>query len=296
MLKVAIVGAGGNTGINLFKLLQKHPAVEIATITSTSHIGQRIREIHPGIDSDLRFSTIDYPNLNTLDAVFLAVPHGAAGPIAAQLTTRVIDLSADHRLTHPYGLPEIFRDQLQNSRIIANPGCYATAAILAAYPLSLSIRNVIFNCISGYSGAGKKANPDQYRENIIAYKIAQHFHIREIEKVLGRKISFTPHVIQAYRGILCTAHIRLTRKINLAAFKREYRRFYENTFTRIVDIIPQTRAVHNTPYCHIGGFEVDNNGWLVIVSVVDNLMKGAASQAIENMNIMFGMDHGEGLE
>lgn len=296
MLEVAIVGAGGNTGINLFKLLQKHPAVEITMITSTSQVGQQIGAIHPEIDSDLCFSELNYPKLNAMDVVFLAVPHGTAGAITAQITTKVIDLSADHRLTHPYGLPEIFRDQLANSRMIANPGCYATAAILAVYPLSLSIHSVIFNCISGYSGAGKKANPDQYRENIIAYKISQHFHIREIEKVLGRKISFTPHVIQAYRGILCTAHIRLTRKINLAALKREYRLFYENTFTRIVDTIPQTREVHNTPYCHIGGFEVDNNGWLVIVSAVDNLLKGAASQAVENMNIMFGMDHGEGLE
>ncbi len=295
MIKAGIVGGGGNTGENLLKCLLNHEKVEIRIITSASYADKKVSAVYPGIDCDLRFSGLDVDELNRMDVVFLAVPHGTAQPLARQMTTRIIDLSADHRLTHPYGLPEIFGKQFRNAALIANPGCYATAAILATYPVRTLMQRVIFDCISGYSGAGKAADPAQYQENIIAYKISNHFHIREIEQVLGQAVSFTPHVIQAYRGIMCTAHVVLKQGITAKELQMKYQRFYAHSFTRIVKGIPQTRDVTGSPYCYIGGLEIDAHDRLVIIAVLDNLLKGAASQALENMNIMFGLDHKEGL-
>ncbi len=299
MINAAIVGGSGYAGHNLMKILLGHKKVELKIVTSETHAGKNVSDIFTDLKCNLKFSHITIPDLNRQDIVFLSVPHGKAKQIASQLKCKIIDLTSDHRLTHTYGLPEIFSDRISKSGFVANPGCYATACILAAYPLKDSIDHAVFDCISGYSGGGKNNSYD-YMENIIAYKLTGHNHIPEISKTLGISFSFTPHVVNAFSGIMCTAHLFLKKSIDTAEIKNQYREFYEGTFTKVADdsTIPCTKDVTGTPYCHIGGFEEvknSNDNEIIIVSVIDNLMKGAASQAVENMNLMFGLDHSVGL-
>lgn len=282
MIKVGIVGASGNTGKNLIHLLKNRNDVEIVNVVSTTNIG----EIEPL--TNLKYIDLKYNELNKLDLIYLAVPHGSARDIAKNITTRIIDMSSDHRITETYGLPEINRDNIAKARIIGNPGCYATACILSVYPIKEYIEYVVFDCISGYSGAGKKAKElFDYEENIIAYKLTNHFHIQEIEKYTELKISFTPHIVNSYAGLMSTAHIFVKKDISTIELKNIFRDFYKGTLTKVVDTIPCTKDVFQSSYCHIGGFEKDKNNQLVLVSAIDNLHKGAASQAIENMDIMF---------
>ncbi|MBU0614973.1 MAG: hypothetical protein KJ601_02675 [Nanoarchaeota archaeon] len=256
-------------------------------IVGTGYAGQKILELlsdEPEFKVAVKCDSksLDIEKLNNTDLVFLAVPHGISKQLAAKINTKIIDLTADHRLTHTYGLPEINKNNIIKADFIANPGCYATACLLATYPIKENIKEVVFDCISGYSGAGKN-NPFDYKENIIAYNLTDHFHIKEIEKILGIKVSFTPHVVNTFQGLMCTAHIKL--KENLTDIKDIYKSFYKDTKTIITDNTPCTKDTTNTPYCHIGGFEGDKDH-LVIISVIDNLMKGAASQAIENAKLM----------
>lgn len=192
-------------------------------------------------------------------------------------------------------MPEINSNKIKRSKIIGNPGCFATACILSSFPLKEQIESVVFDCISGYSGGGKKAQEKyDFKENIITYNLTNHFHKSEIKHYLNKNISFTPHVVNTYKGICCTTHIKLKSEINISEIKNKYENFYKNSFTKIVDYIPSTKEVVNTPFCKIGGFKKDENG-IVIISVIDNLMKGASSQAVENMNILFGLKFNEGL-
>jgi N-acetyl-gamma-glutamyl-phosphate reductase len=297
MIKVGIVGGSGYVGHDLIKLVLKHPEVEIKLLASTSQAGQSLMTQHPDLESDLFFAPLSSQTLNRMDVVFLSVPHGQAKPIASELNCRVIDMSVDHRLTHVYGLPELFREQIKEARIVGNPGCYATSCILAAYPILDLIEYAVFDCISGYSGGGKEAKLKyDYEENIIAYKLTDHFHKPEIQMVLGPIFSFTPHVVNAFSGIMCTAHLAMKNEIyDFEEIQNRYKSFYQNSFTKVVDTIPCTKDVTGTPFCHIGGFTRDGSKRLVLISVIDNLLKGAASQAVENMNIMLGLEQQIGL-
>ncbi len=272
MIKAGVVGSSGYIGEKLLQELDKHPAVELCIASSTSLTGQAIGK--------LQYTKLTISDLSEMDVVFLAVPHGKAKDIASHLNCNVIDLSADHRLTNTYGLPEINKLSIAHSKLIANPGCYATACILSVYPIKEKIQNVVFDCISGYSGGGKN-HTFNVNENIIAYKLTDHFHKQEMSKVLGIPISFTPHVVNTFSGIMCTAHIFLTEPVK--NIRTLYKEFYKNT--KIVDHIPTTKEVVSTSNCIIGGFDQSGNE-IVIISVVDNLLKGAVSQAIENMEIM----------
>jgi N-acetyl-gamma-glutamyl-phosphate reductase len=294
MITAGIVGASGYTGEKIMKLLENHPKAKLSTVCSVSNAGKKISEVIPRLSSDLAFSKLDFDELNKLDCVFLAVPHGEAKPIAEKLSCKVIDLSADHRSTHPYGLTEIFKKEISNSstKLIANPGCYATACILSAWPIRDKIDSVVFDCISGYSGGGK-TNKYDYENNIIAYGLTNHFHKKEIQEKLGMQISFTPHVVNAFSGLMSTAHIKLSETSCYAEIMQAYSKAYLNSFTSMQDKIPCTKDVVDTPECKIG-FEVDGQE-LIVISVLDNLMKGAASQAIENMNLMFGLNQKTGL-
>jgi len=289
MIRAGIVGGSGLVGFNLARLLHGEN-VRIDMITSSSLIGQSAREYYANefdkeVDTGLQFTAVDYDELNELDIVFLAVPHGDAGQISANITTRIIDMSADHRLEWTYGLPEIYEQEIRKSKRVANPGCYATACILSAYPIRDMIGDIVFDCISGYSGGGKNPSYD-YRGNIIAYKLRDHHHVREISNELGMNVSFAPHVIDTFSGLMCTAHISLKRKLSIDDVVHKYQSLYQNTRTRVIREIPDTKMVVEKDTCVIGGFVYDNNHKLVVVSVIDNLMKGAASQAIENMRLM----------
>ncbi|MCH7826720.1 MAG: N-acetyl-gamma-glutamyl-phosphate reductase [Bacteroidetes bacterium] len=295
MIKVAIVGGSGYVGNILLKILLNHEYVDVKIVTSTSQTGKKICEVFPEIENELVLSKFNYKEINKMDVVFLAVPHGKAKSIVPKLKCKIIDFTSDHRLTEIYGLPEIFGKKIKESKFIANPGCYASACILATYPIQDLIKYTVFDCISGYSGGGNAAKY-KYQENIIAYKLSNHFQIKELSNILNFNFSFTPHVVNTFSGLMCTAHIFLNNKIKLDKIINQYKEYYKDSFTKIIDSIPSTKNVVNTPYCNIGGFELDKNNQLVIVSVIDNLYKGAATQAIENMNLMFKLDHKEGLK
>ena len=292
MISVGIVGGSGYTGEKIAKLLESHKGAKVKMICSQTSAGKKVNEVLPELKTDLVFSSIDISKLNQMDCVFLAVPHGAAKEIASKLTCKVIDLTADHRSTHTYGLPEVYSNEIKKATLVANPGCYATACLLASLPVKDQIDSVVFDCISGYSGGGKTSKYD-FEENIIAYSLVNHFHKNEIQDKLGMKISFTPHVVNAFNGLMCTAHIALKEGMSKEVLFEKYSSLYKDTLTQVSETIPCTKEVLNSPFCKIS-FEV-NGLELVVVSVLDNLMKGAASQAIQNMNLLFGFNQTEGL-
>ena len=254
------------------------------------------------------------------DLVFLAVPHTAAMKIVPKLKTKVIDLSADYRFTDfsvyekvygvkhtdkrkaVFGLPELFRKEIKEAQLVANPGCFVTAAILAAAPLNQSngIQQIIFDCKTGVSGAGHRNsdvnNFNNLSENVIPYKLIEHRHSFEIQQFIKHKTSFTPHVVPVVRGILCTAHILFKNYVDPKEIQAVYEKFYKDEpFVQVIESLPELHAVQNTNKCHIGGFEIEGNR-LVVLSSIDNLTKGASTQAIQNRNLMLGFGETKGLE
>lgn len=320
-IKTGIIGASGYAGYELIKILGKHRKADLIVLNSRTHAGKIVKSIYPDfLDKELKFTNAQVEEISNLDVVFLTVPNGAAMKIVPKLKCKVIDLSADYRFKNRgiyekvykikhedknrnavYGLPELFRAEIKKTNAVGNPGCYATASILAALPIQEHADNIIFDCKSGYSGAGIKQtyvnDQKNYSDNIIAYKLTNHRHKQEIEQFLKNKISFTPHVIPVFRGLMCTMHAILNKHISKEEIKNIYEDYYKNEpFVKIVDKIPELHDVQNNNYCWLGGFEIDDNNQLVVVSVLDNLLKGASGQAVQNMNIMFGFDEREGLK
>jgi len=329
-MDIGIIGGSGYTGGELLRLLFRHPEANVVAVTSRSRKGQKVSSIHTHLRKiyDLNFEDLSAEDVaSRSDVVFTAVPHGTAMRIVPSLLSagvKVIDLSADYRLktdvfekvyklehTDPraavYGIPELHPEVAEQS-FIANPGCYPTGAILAAAPLAAAglIERVVFDSKSGISGAG--AGPTQVShypnmaENIQAYKITTHRHRAEIVQELKRLdgslsgISFTPHVIPSVRGILTTAHIFVREELDEEALSDIYRNFYrDKPFIRLIKGIPQLSSVRGSNFCDIG-FEIEKDSdRIVIISAIDNLVKGASGQAIQNMNLMFGLDETIGL-
>ncbi len=331
-----IIGATGFTGYELIKLLVKHPKIELKILNSISHVGKKVSELYPDFvnthasNDNLVFTNYSLDEINNmnLDVLFFCTPNGEAMKIVPKINkkTRIIDLSADYRFDDTevyekiygikhldkenkaaYGLAEINREKIKTSRLIANPGCYATACTLAALPLVKvaelrdAVSAIVFDCKSGYSGAGRESeyvkNPALLKENIIAYKLTAHRHVAEIEQNLRCPVSFTPHVLSAFQGMMATAHIFFNKKIASLEIIQAYKEFYKNeAFVKIaMQSIPSLHDVQETNNCMLGGFEIDPQNRLVIISVIDNLMKGASSQAVQNMNLMLGFDEREGL-
>lgn len=321
MKKVGIIGASGYTGYELIKILKKHPNVELAVLNSQTYAGQTVKSLYPDFfDSGLKFTNAPIEEISNLDLVFLAVPHKAAMETVPKLKCKVVDLSADYRFKKTeiyekvygakhtdkktnavYGLPELFKEKIKKSNVVANPGCYATACTLSAYPVQKFAKYIVFDCKSGWSGAGKESayakNPSIIKENLVAYKLIDHRHKPEIEQFIKSKLSFTPHVIDAFQGMMATAHVLLKKTISKGQIVKMYEDFYKGQpFVKIVkDKIPEIKDVAKTNYCHIGGFEIDENNQLVIIAVIDNLLKGASGQAVQNMNLMMGFDEKDGL-
>jgi len=322
MLKVGIIGASGITGYELTKILFKHPSVDIKLLNSKSCAGKKVKEEYPDFESDeLKYEYLEISEINELelDVIYLCVPATAAISIVPKLKTKIIDLSPDYRFENfeiyekvygvehkdkerkaVYGLSELFENEIKNAQVIGNPGCYSTACILAAYPIQKLAKYIVFDCKSGYSGAGKNSvymkDSSVIKDNIQAYKIAKHRHKYEVEQLISTPMSFTPHVIDTYQGIMCTAHILLEEEKDVETIKKVMKEFYKDKpFVEIVDGVPDLHDVQKTNKCIIGGFEIDENNQLVIVAVLDNLIKGAVGQAVQNMNIMFELDEKEGL-
>ena len=328
MIDVGIIGGSGYTGRELIKLLLQHPEATIRIVTSRRLSGIPVTDIHRHLYGlvDLRFEDPSPSEIaSACDIVFTAVPHGAAMEIVPELLaggTRVVDLSADYRLTQQafeatykrmhtdprdavFGLPEL-HPEVAKADLVANPGCYPTGAILSAAPLASEglIKYAIFDSKSGISGAGAEPSETSHypnlAENVRAYNITAHRHLPEIIQELRRldrsldNIYFTPHVVPAIRGIVTTAHLILHDESDYDAILNLYKDFYANKpFVRVRDDIPNLADVRGSNFCDIGLACGGNR--VVVISVIDNLIKGASGQAVQNMNLMFNLPETCGL-
>ncbi len=336
MIKVGIVGGTGYTGVELLRLLARHPDVDLTVITSRKEAGMPVAEMFPNLRGhiDLVFSDPQQANLNACDVVFFATPNGIAMQQARDLLSagvRVIDLAADFRIQDvsvwqhwygmehacpeliaqaAYGLPEVNRAQIRQARLVANPGCYPTAVQLGFLPLLeagvADTQILIADVKSGVSGAGRKAEiPALYAEaadNFKAYAVPGHRHLPEIAQGLTRfagqpvNLTFVPHLTPLIRGIHATLYTRVAQGVDMQALFQK--RFAQDVF---VDVMPagshpETRSVRASNLCRIAWHRPQGGDMVVILSVIDNLVKGAAGQAVQNMNIMFDLPEVAGLE
>ena len=306
-LKVGVIGARGHVGAELISLIGGHPALALAFATSRHNAGEAI----PGANGAV-FETLDPDDVAArgADCVFLALPNDKTGPYVAALETAapktgIIDMGADYRFdsTWVYGLSERARSALCGARRIANPGCYATAAQLAIGPLvdRLAAPPAIFG-VSGYSGAGttpsRRNDKKALGDNLMPYALAGHMHEREIAHQLGAPVHFMPHVASFFRGLSVTVDMVLEKPLGEPALNRLYEDAYgDEALVHVGMDIPEVRDVAGTNMARIGGLTLANRGRRVVaVCVLDNLRKGAASQAIQNLNLAFGMDECAGLE
>ena len=322
-MKVAIIGASGYAGGELVRLLLHHSSAEVTCVTSRKLAGTPLVQIHPQLNgfTDLAFTNPDTDAIDA-DVAFLAVPHTAAMTYVGKLLSRgirVVDLSADYRLpkevyekvygvTHtdffpaPYGLPELHRKAVTGAKFVANPGCFPTGATLAAAPLARHAHTVIFDSKTGVSGAGDNPSATTHYpnvgDNVGPYKWTSHRHLAEMKQELASlgskaKCYFTPHLVPVNRGILTTAHILLNEPMETKEVEGIYRNFYKNEyFVRYQK--PSLAAVRGSNFCDLA---VESEGHRVVVaSAIDNLVKGASGQAIQNMNLMCGFKETDGLE
>ena len=326
MKSVGIIGASGYTGYELVKLLSKHKKVKLVVLNSKSYAGKKVSSLYKDFkNKSLTFTNYSINELNSmdLDLLFFCLPHKESMKFIKNIKKiKKIDLSADYRFGNAkeyekvygvkhidkkglkkaaYGLPEINKNKIKKANLVANPGCYVTASLLASLPVQKYAKYIVFDCKSGWSGAGKKSafakNPKIIKDNLVAYKLTKHRHKYEIMQFVGKKVSFTPHVMDAYQGMMCTAHILLKKKLSKNKIIKLFQKYYKNQpFVKIVKKIPEVKDTQKNNQCHIGGFEIDENNQLVVVSTIDNLLKGASGQAVQNMNLMLGFKEGEGLK
>lgn len=337
MLKVGIVGATGYTGQELIRILVDHKEVKITDISRHSaDVEEPISKIFPAFKGkiDMPCKAIDPDRISkNTDLVFLALPHKASMdhvPAYLKAGKMVVDLSADYRLSADvyakwygvehkdkanlplavYGLPELYSDKIRKAKFISNPGCYPTSINLAIAPMvkesAVDTGYIISDSKSGTTGAGRKADVSlsfsEVNENLKAYKVNEHQHKPEINKIVSDQagkavdIVFTPHLIPMNRGILSTIYMKLTKKLDTAGVLEIYRKFYKGKpFVRIADlgVMPEIKDVAGTNCCDIGAKVTGDT--LIVVSCIDNLLKGASGQAVQNMNLMCGFDEKEGL-
>jgi N-acetyl-gamma-glutamyl-phosphate reductase len=310
-LTVGMVGARGYVGEALLRLLVDHPELEPAWIASRSQAGQSVSGVLPEIDlPGLEFEEIGPGQVASrpADVVVLALPNGLAEDYVTALRdgpAAIIDLSADYRIDESwaYGLPELGRSDLNGARRVANPGCYATCAQLALAPLidELAIPPVVFG-VSGYSGAGRttsiRNDPARLKHNLMPYALSGHIHEREISHRLGTEVRLSPHVADFFRGISLTISATLDQATDADALMDRFADHYQDEpLIKVTSEIPELRQVQNRCGALIGGFTVDqrNPVQITYVACLDNLLKGAASQALQNINRMCGRPELEGI-
>jgi N-acetyl-gamma-glutamyl-phosphate reductase len=331
MKRVGVVGASGYTGAELLRYLGAHPAFEPVLATSREFAGKPVASVYPNLRTELAFSELDAGALGSLDLAFLALPHGASMDIGAQLAkagVAVVDLSADFRLhdarlypewfgaehTAPdalgdwvYGLPELHRDQIRQARAVANPGCYPTAALLALAPLAahgvIDPATIVVSAASGVSGAGRGVNAGVHFShvdaNFKAYGLPTHKHTPEIEQELAALtgapviITFVPHLVPMPRGLLATCVAALRPGADPRALAAEF--YAGERYVHVIDMPPETKYTHGSNHALLH-YAIDARaGRVVATAAIDNLGKGAAGQAIQNANLMFGLDESAGL-
>lgn len=308
---IGLVGARGHTGRELIRLISGHPEMMLAYAVSREYAGRRVSEIAPEDKDECIFEALGPQEAarRRVDAVILALPDGAGAPYVAAFDqsapdTIIVDLSADRRFddSWAYGLPELYRAKIRGRTRIANPGCYATALQLAVAPLLPMLGGVpaIFG-VSGYSGAGTtpspRNDPARLADNLMPYKLVGHTHEKEATRHLGAPVRFFPHVHPAFRGLLVTAHAPLAAPLDKAGLKRLYHEHYDGErLIELEDEPPELKDGARRMGVLIGGFDVGEGGRsAVVVAAEDNLLKGAAVQAIQNLNIALGLDEYLGL-
>lgn len=321
-MEIAIVGASGYAGGDLVRLLASHSSAEVTVATSRRHDGTPLTRVHPHLTgfTEVAFTNPDVGDIDA-DFAFLAVPHTAAMQYVRPLLDRgirVVDLSADYRLPKavfeavyevehsawfaaPYGIPELHRDAIVGARFVSNPGCFPTGATLAAAPLARRAETVIYDSKTGVSGAGDNPSAMTHYPNVgdtcTAYKWTNHRHLAEMRQELAAlgspaRCYFTPHLLPVNRGILTTAHILLSEPMEQEAVEELYRDFYrDERFVRYQR--PSLSSVRGSNFCDLAVEVAEDRA--VVVSAIDNLVKGAAGQAIQNMNLMCGYTEDDGL-
>jgi N-acetyl-gamma-glutamyl-phosphate reductase len=335
MIRVGIVGASGYTALESIRWLLRHPEVEITAATSRQGDGTSIAVMHPELESRLSVGVEDLNAeqiAERCDVAFCCLPHGASAHQCAELLShgcKVIDLSADYRLSTPelyqkwygeshpdagrlgitpYGLPELFSPLLRDAALIANPGCYPTSAILPLAPLLkeriVESQGIIVDSKSGVSGAGRTPKVGnlycECNESMSAYSVGNHRHQPEIIDILGRfsgvepQLVFTPHLTPMERGILSTIYVRPGSGVSANQIRACLHAFYQDApFVRVLSHLPATKYVARTNFCDIAVRE--NDGWVILISAIDNLVKGASGAAVQNLNCVFGLEPTLGL-
>jgi len=309
--KLGIIGARGHTGAELINLIAAHESLELAFVSSRELQGQRVADHVDAFQGELCYEVLAADAIagRAVDAIVLALPNGAAPAYvqaieAAAADTLLVDLSADFRFDESwyYGLPELNRDRYAGQRRISNPGCYATAMQLAIAPMTSMLAGPP-QCfgVSGYSGAGTtpsdKNNVDMLRDNLMPYALVGHVHEREVARQLGVPVEFMPHVAPHFRGITMTVNLWLQEPMKREEIMARYRDFYAGEpLVRVVDEAPWVSRIAGKHHAEIGGFAVAPGGKrVVVVATLDNLLKGAATQAMQNINMAFGFNETTGI-
>ena len=338
-VQVGIVGGTGYTGVELLRLLAAHPHSEVVAITSRSETGVKVADMYPNLRGfyDLAFSEPDVDVLKRCDVVFFATPHGVAMSMAPELTAagvKVIDLAADFRISDldiwskwygfehtcpemmsqvAYGLPELFREEIKQANVIANPGCYPTSILLGLLPLVkadlIELTGIVADGKSGVSGAGKGASVAmlgaEMSESFKAYGVAGHRHLPEmkdkLQAVAGKPVgmTFVPHLVPMVRGMESTIYATLKADVSQQDLQVLFEEAYKDEY--FVDVmpagsLPETRMTKGSNMCRLSVFVPQGGSTVVVTSVIDNLVKGAAGQAVQNMNILFDLDEYCGLQ
>lgn len=336
MIRAVVVGATGFTGSELIRILIGHPNVDLAAVTSENHSGNKLSDVHPAMEgfTDLVLMKAGDLMVADYDILFLALPHRISMNYVKRWHKEdvvIIDLSGDFRLSEattyeqwynvkhvmsdlvpkvPYGLPELNRSSMTGARLVANPGCYPTASILALAPLVraglIDLGSIIVDAKSGLTGAGAANNDTTHfsnvNDNFKAYGIKTHRHTVEIEDILGQitdnrpTVQFTPHLLPVDRGILATCYATALTKSDDDSVRRLYIDAYaDEPFVRVRNSAPSLKQVRGTNYCDIYPTYDDRTGRYIVISVIDNLMKGAAGQAVQTMNHLFSLNETSGL-
>lgn len=331
-MDVVVVGGSGYTGGELLRILVRHPEVEELEVTSRSHAGKKASMVHQNLLGVYDKAFVEYkPDKIDADVVFLATQHGESMSVAPKLLekgVKVVDLSADYRIRDVrlyekfykkhespqllkdavYGLPELYRKRIKKAMLVANPGCYPTSVLLALAPLAefkdrIDAKKIVVDSLSGTSGAGAKPSETLHHpevdENLKPYNVLDHRHRPEMEHILAEflgdtRISFTPTLAPIIRGIQSNVHVFSSKKIEGLA--EHYRRFYDKEYFIRITETPQIKNVANTNFCDIGVWYDENAKKILIISAIDNLIKGASGQAVQNMNVMSGYDEKMGLD
>ena len=329
--RILVAGASGYAGALAAKLVWRHPGLELAAVTSRSDAGTRLDALYPHQRVPLVLEELDLDRHGSVDGAIVAYPHGAAAPVVAALHARgvkVVDLSADFRLTDlrvyeqwygehgapslieeaVYALPELRRDEIRDSALVAGPGCYPTATLLALAPLARAelIADVVVDAKSGVSGAGRAATPKTHfvtvDENVTPYGVGRHRHMPEIEQELGALgaegviPAFTPHLLPLDQGELVSCYVTPPTRVDQAELDALFAREYEDEpFVELVDVAPGVRDVRDTNICRIQAVADERTGKVFVFAAIDNLWKGTSSQAVQSLNLMFGLDETAGI-